>query len=199
MPSLQHPRSCSPMCVHHRYVAQSEFVVEDVEATVKQVRAKTACCLPFGFRALWGCPALTSSSSRLQAWFFSFSASHSLRCAVTVQALQMTLSENVYNPKKVNDWTNSVIDQCLKGLQALGKPFKYIGTPRRCGHPAHVAALRTPPLFPPCALRSSVIPCIGFICRCLALRAVTCIIMQKNGAGLYTTATTFWDTKKDGE
>lgn len=22
--------------------------------------------------------------------------------------------------------------------------------------------------------------------------------MQKNGAGLYTTATTFWDTKKDG-
>eukprot|EP00929_Paragymnodinium_shiwhaense_P075329 TRINITY_DN38506_c0_g1_i1.p1 TRINITY_DN38506_c0_g1~~TRINITY_DN38506_c0_g1_i1.p1 ORF type:complete len:122 (+),score=21.89 TRINITY_DN38506_c0_g1_i1:45-410(+) len=68
-------------------------------------------------------------------------------------ALQMTLSENRYNPKKVNDWTNAVIDQCLKGLQALNKPFKYI---------------------------------------------VTCIIMQKNGAGLYTTATTYWDTKKDG-
>jgi hypothetical protein len=43
------------------------------------------------------------------------------------QALQMTLNENVYNPKKVSDWTNSVIDQCLKGLQALGKPFKYVG------------------------------------------------------------------------
>jgi hypothetical protein len=28
--------------------------------------------------------------------------------------------------------------------------------------------------------------------------SVTCIIMQKNGAGLYTTVTTFWDTKKDG-
>ncbi len=39
----------------------------------------------------------------------------------------MTLNENVYNPKKVSDWTNSVIDQCLKGLQALGKPFKYVG------------------------------------------------------------------------
>jgi len=33
----------------------------------------------------------------------------------------------MYNPKKVNDWTNSVIDTCLKGLQLLHKSFKYIG------------------------------------------------------------------------
>mmetsp|Transcript_71289 Transcript_71289/g.140031 ORF Transcript_71289/g.140031 Transcript_71289/m.140031 type:complete len:81 (-) Transcript_71289:340-582(-) len=28
---------------------------------------------------------------------------------------------------------------------------------------------------------------------------VTCIIMQKNGAGLTTAATTYWDTVKDGK
>jgi len=28
---------------------------------------------------------------------------------------------------------------------------------------------------------------------------VTCIIMQKNGAGLHTASTCFWDTKSDGE
>eukprot|EP00500_Bicosoecida_sp_ms1_P002962 CAMPEP_0203814920 /NCGR_PEP_ID=MMETSP0115-20131106/6777_1 /ASSEMBLY_ACC=CAM_ASM_000227 /TAXON_ID=33651 /ORGANISM="Bicosoecid sp, Strain ms1" /LENGTH=122 /DNA_ID=CAMNT_0050723805 /DNA_START=24 /DNA_END=392 /DNA_ORIENTATION=- len=72
---------------------------------------------------------------------------------IVKNALQSTLSENMYNPKKVNDWTNTVIDGCLKGLQTLNKSFKYI---------------------------------------------VTCIIMQKNGAGLHTTATTFWDVKKDG-
>ncbi len=44
-----------------------------------------------------------------------------------LQALQATLSENVYTHKKVNDWTNAVIDTCLKGLQAFGKPFKYLG------------------------------------------------------------------------
>jgi hypothetical protein len=29
--------------------------------------------------------------------------------------------------------------------------------------------------------------------------AVTVIIMQKTGAGLHTAASTFWDTKRDGE
>lgn len=28
---------------------------------------------------------------------------------------------------------------------------------------------------------------------------VTCIIMQKNGAGLHTASTCFWDTKSDGQ
>ena len=27
---------------------------------------------------------------------------------------------------------------------------------------------------------------------------ITCVIMQKNGAGLITSTSTFWDTKKDG-
>ena len=46
-----------------------------------------------------------------------------------------------------------VVENCIKGLQVLNKPFKY---------------------------------------------AVTCILMQKVGAGMVTTATFYWDTMKDG-
>ena len=57
------------------------------------------------------------------------------------------------SPAKVNDWTNTVVDACLKGLQTLNRPFKYV---------------------------------------------VTGVLTQKNGAGLNTAATTFWDANKDG-
>jgi len=32
-----------------------------------------------------------------------------------------------YNPDKVNSWINSVVDSCLKELQGLNRPFKYVG------------------------------------------------------------------------
>ena len=38
------------------------------------------------------------------------------------------LNEHEYNPKKVNEWTNAIVQNCLKQLQALGRPFKYIIT-----------------------------------------------------------------------
>jgi dynein light chain Tctex-type 1 len=72
---------------------------------------------------------------------------------IVKNAIDTTLKDASYNPKKVNDWTNTVVDGCLKGLQTLQRPFKYI---------------------------------------------VTCIICQKNGAGMNTAATCFWDTNKDG-
>jgi Tctex-1 family len=53
---------------------------------------------------------------------------------------------------QVTDWTNHIVDNCLRELQSLNKPFKYI---------------------------------------------ITCIIMQKNGAGLNSSATMFWDPEKD--
>ena len=68
-------------------------------------------------------------------------------------AIESTLKEATYTPKKVNDWINSVVDGCLKQLQLLQRPFKYV---------------------------------------------VTCVIQQKNGAGMNTAATCFWDTNKDG-
>mgnify|MGYP003386517109 CR=1 FL=1 len=73
--------------------------------------------------------------------------------AIVRGAIHTSLNEHSYNPKKVNEWTNIVVTGCLKELQALNRPFKYI---------------------------------------------ITCIIMQKNGAGLNTSASMFWDTTKDG-
>jgi dynein light chain Tctex-type 1 len=53
----------------------------------------------------------------------------------------------------VNEWTNLIVTNCLKDLQALARPFKYI---------------------------------------------ITCIIMQKTGAGLNSTTSMHWDVTKDG-
>jgi dynein light chain Tctex-type 1 len=68
-------------------------------------------------------------------------------------AIHGTLNENSYNPKKINEWTNSIVGTCMKELHALNRPFKY---------------------------------------------AITCIIMQKNGAGLNTSVSMKWDAAKDG-
>jgi len=73
--------------------------------------------------------------------------------AIVRQAIVGVLNQNQYNSKKVNEWTNSIVQNCLKELQAMARPFKYI---------------------------------------------ITCVIMQKTGAGLNTTASMFWDTAKDG-
>ncbi len=61
--------------------------------------------------------------------------------------------EVMYNPKKVNEWTNTIVSRTLKDLMDLNKPFKYV---------------------------------------------ITCIIMQKNGAGCNSSASMHWDTAKDG-
>ena len=73
--------------------------------------------------------------------------------AIVRVAIHNTLNEHSYNAKKVNEWSNSIVTHCLKELQALGRPFKYI---------------------------------------------ITCVIMQKTGAGLNTTTSMHWDTAKDG-
>lgn len=59
---------------------------------------------------------------------------------------------HLHHPQ-VNEWCNNIVTHCLKELQALSRPFKYI---------------------------------------------ITCIIMQKNGAGLNTSNSMFWDAGKDG-
>jgi dynein light chain Tctex-type 1 len=61
--------------------------------------------------------------------------------------------EAMYNHRTVNGQINSIVDSCLKELQSLNRPFKYI---------------------------------------------VSCVIMQKNGAGLESAASLFWDPMKDG-
>lgn len=45
------------------------------------------------------------------------------------QALQATLSaDTVYDPEKVNAWTNTMVEQSLRGLLGQNKPFKYVVT-----------------------------------------------------------------------
>jgi len=68
-------------------------------------------------------------------------------------AIVDNLAEVSYKTSKINDWTNSIISDCLKELQSLNRQFKYV---------------------------------------------ITCIIMQKNGAGLDTVASFYWDQSKDG-
>lgn len=68
-------------------------------------------------------------------------------------AIHNALNENSYNSKKVNEWTNTIVTTCLKDLQALSRPYKYI---------------------------------------------ISCIIMQKNGAGLNTSCSMYWDSTRDG-
>jgi dynein light chain Tctex-type 1 len=48
--------------------------------------------------------------------------------AIVRQAIHGTLNEHEYNGKRVNEWTNAIINICLKELQALNRPFKYIIT-----------------------------------------------------------------------
>lgn len=44
------------------------------------------------------------------------------------QAIHNSLNDSAYNAKKVNGWTDSIVQNCLKDLQALARPFKYIIT-----------------------------------------------------------------------
>ena len=69
-------------------------------------------------------------------------------------SISSCLSEWSYQPKLVDNKTHLIVDACLKELQTLNRPFKYI---------------------------------------------VTCIIMQKNGAGLDTASSLWFDTQKDGK
>lgn len=69
------------------------------------------------------------------------------------ESVDAVLQNQQYNEPKVSQWTSSCLENCVKKLAALNKPFKYV---------------------------------------------VTCIIMQKNGAGLHTAASCWWDSTTDG-
>ena len=48
--------------------------------------------------------------------------------AIVRKAIHGVLNECSYSSKKVNEWTNSIVSNCIKDLQAMGRPFKYIVT-----------------------------------------------------------------------
>jgi len=72
---------------------------------------------------------------------------------IVKEAVEETLKGANYQHAQVPKWSNAVVEQSLKRLTALNKPFKYV---------------------------------------------VTCVIMQKNGAGLHTSSSCYWDKDSDG-
>jgi Tctex-1 family protein len=127
-----------------------------------------------------------------------------------------------YQHGRVSTWTNNVIEQALKKLTQLNKPFKYIGMSfgvdvskhATVGSCSYVSALLYYPFYG-CGdkrrLSSSPSTCsqllatarsaLSYLCLSSFLFIdvpVTCVIMQKNGAGLHTASSCFWDNATDG-
>ncbi|KAJ3337706.1 Dynein light chain Tctex-type [Gonapodya sp. JEL0774] len=73
--------------------------------------------------------------------------------AILKEAVESTLQNQAYHHGKVGQWNSNVVEQALKKLSGLNKPFKYV---------------------------------------------VTCLIMQRNGAGLHCASSCFWDNSTDG-
>lgn len=80
-----------------------------------------------------------------------------------------------YQHDKVNHWTKTVVDNCLGVLTKLQKPYKYIGKINQRW----------------IWFSNNKIEFGSFI-------LVTCMIMQKNGAGLHTASSCYWNNETDG-
>ena len=91
---------------------------------------------------------------------------------------------------KVNQWTNGVVESCLASLTKLQKPFKYIVTcvimqvsvssHKHLSHEGVIAFFTQP-------VHDS------------SKRPLTLLHLQKNGAGLHTASSCYWDNSTDGE
>uniref|UniRef100_A0A8C6UNI2 Dynein, light chain, Tctex-type 1 n=1 Tax=Neogobius melanostomus TaxID=47308 RepID=A0A8C6UNI2_9GOBI len=47
---------------------------------------------------------------------------------IVKESVEATIGGNTYQHNRVNQWTTSVVEQCLSQLSKLGKSFKYIVT-----------------------------------------------------------------------
>ena len=89
------------------------------------------------------------------------------------ESIENTIGGNGYAHAKVSQWTNAVVESCLASLTKLQKPFKYIGKLSKK------------------LMEKSRRDFLYFF-------SVTCVIMQKNGAGLHTASSCYWDNSTDG-
>eukprot|EP01026_Neomeris_dumetosa_P022678 TRINITY_DN19552_c0_g1_i1.p3 TRINITY_DN19552_c0_g1~~TRINITY_DN19552_c0_g1_i1.p3 ORF type:complete len:114 (-),score=14.05 TRINITY_DN19552_c0_g1_i1:127-468(-) len=69
------------------------------------------------------------------------------------ESVDQVLASQQFSQSKVGQWTESILETCMKRLTSKLKPYKFV---------------------------------------------VTCIIMQKNGGGLHTAASCYWDNETDG-
>ncbi|CAE7364755.1 Dynlt1 [Symbiodinium pilosum] len=61
---------------------------------------------------------------------------------IVKNAITKTLGGSQYSKERVTSWTNQIIDECLKELAKLNKPFKYVVTciiMQKSGAPLHTA------------------------------------------------------------
>lgn len=91
--------------------------------------------------------------------------------------VENTIGGNAYQNEKVNVWTGTVVETVLQVLTQLQKPYKYIGQ-----------------YFKPIYLNYSLISHLDHD----FFSIVTCMIMQKNGAGLHTASSCYWNNEMDG-
>ena len=94
-------------------------------------------------------------TSRYEKYHITISLSFNLLITyhLIYQSIESTIQNAPYHQNKVGQWNSNIIEQALKKLTGLNKPFKYI---------------------------------------------VTCTIMQKNGAGLHSASSCYWDNSTDG-
>lgn len=122
-------------------------------------------------------------------WVADYCPEDLLAMKACLQSIEATIGGTPYQHPRVNQWTSSVVELCLGQLSKLGKPFKYIGM---CSDLTAINN-QTQTAFKP--LWKQVQRSLFMF---ITLSTVNCIIMQKNGAGLQTANTCFWDNSTDG-
>lgn len=51
---------------------------------------------------------------------------------LSLKSIETAIGGKAYQHSRVNQWTTSVVEQCLSQLSKMGKPFKYIGMSLDC-------------------------------------------------------------------
>lgn len=97
------------------------------------------------------------------------------------EAIENTIGGNAYQHDKVNQWTSAVVENCLSVLTKLQKPYKYIG-------------MSISRQYKWCGQLLWWLMSLQFF----LLSTVNSTIMQKNGAGLHTASSCFWNNDTDG-
>ncbi|CAN8018641.1 unnamed protein product [Ixodes persulcatus] len=111
--------------------------------------------------------------------------------------METIIGGNIYQHSKVPQWTNTTVEHILGQLTKMNKPFKYIGKEDSKYH-RRTLFLRSRALFPfhSSRTRSSLFLAVS---RTFPFAVpVTCVIMEKNGAGLHTATSCYWDNTTDG-
>ncbi|KAG2182218.1 hypothetical protein INT43_007145 [Umbelopsis isabellina] len=97
--------------------------------------------------------------------------------SIIKETIEATITDTVYSHTKVPEWNSAIVDTCLKRLKDMNRNFKYVANHTMFKIQNLPASLKY--------LTHKHSP-------------VTCVIMQKNGAGFYAGSSVYWDNSHDG-